>query len=161
METVTPSSKDRISVNGHRQSLVGDRTALIPTRCLGVIDKPQVRTGVAVIAHHGILARSDIGRLIGVGMALRRLESGKYDRIVKSRGYLADTAARLLNHNTVRVGSRRLVAFFRGTVSSHLVKGEFLSRLNDRSVDRRAGKADILISVLVGRRLCRVGSDTA
>ena len=36
-----------------------------------------------------------------MGMALSGLETCEYDRIVKSRGHLADTAARFLYHNAV------------------------------------------------------------
>ena len=90
-----------------------------------------------------------------MGTTVCDLHSGLERNTVHRRRYLADTAARLLNDLTAAVCSCFLVSFFRCTRTNNLVKGEFLSRLYDRSVDRLRRQLDIRISLLVRGRLCR------
>ena len=94
-----------------------------------------------------------------MGSSERDLHTGLECHTVHRRRYLADTAARLLNHNAVGVRTRWFVSFFCGTVACHLIKGEFSSRLKDRAVDRRAGETDIFVSVLICRCRRRICSD--
>ena len=90
-----------------------------------------------------------------MGSSERDLHTGLECDPVHRRRYLANTAARFLNDLASTVGSRFLISLFRRALSYNLIKGKFLTRPHDGSVDSSGRKLYVCISLLVGGRLRR------
>ena len=85
----------------------------------------------------------------------RDLHTGLKCHTVHRGRYLADTTARFLYDLASTVGSRFLISLFRRALSYNLIKGKFLTRLHDGSVDGSGRKLYVCISFLVGGSLRR------
>ena len=90
-----------------------------------------------------------------MGSSERDLHTGLECHTVHRRRYLAYTTARFLYDLASTVGSRFLISLFRRALSYNLIKGKFLTRPHDGSVDSSGRKLYVCISLLVGGRLRR------
>ena len=110
--------QNRNSVNGAGHLLVG-KAGSDGHRIVRIIYEPEIRPTVADCR---VLARSHIGRLVAVRMALCTFQSCKDDCIVESGRNLTHAAARFLNYLTVQICRSRLIALLCGTRSCSLIK---------------------------------------
>ena len=85
----------------------------------------------------------------------RDLHTGLECHTVHRGRYLADTTARFLYDLATAVCSGLLITFFRSTRTNDLIKGKFLTRLHDSSVDSLGRELHVRISLLVGGSLRR------
>ena len=92
-------------------------------------------------------------------MALCRRKTGENDCVVKRGGNLAYAAARLFHQFAVYICTGRPVPLGLGTLSRGLIERKFLARLSDQAVKRFGSQFDVLVSVLVGRGRCAIGSN--
>ena len=90
-----------------------------------------------------------------MGSSERDLHTGLECHTVHRRRYLAYTTARFLYDLASTVGSRFLISLFRRALPYNLIKGKFLTRPHDGSVDSSGRKLYVCISLLVGGRLRR------
>ena len=84
----------------------------------------------------------------GVVVPFLHLKLRLQNRIIKGRGYLADTASDTVHHLAIQVGTGHIVSVIRSKGADGLIGGEGFSGVNGRSVNQAAAIGHVGTPVL-------------